>query len=115
MSKTLLYAAAVIGVAGCALAHAGGTPFPLPQYQAGSADGQRYDRVVVITADGQAIDVSGGETVKFVDAVTHRSFVWHFGAVGDGAFDLAAVAPAGALSETHLMVNVAQGISGDTH
>jgi len=101
MSKTMLYAAAVIGVAGCALAHAGGTPFPLPQYQAGSADGQRYDRVVVITAD--------------VDAVTHRSFVWHFGAVGDGAFDLAAVAPAGALSETHLMVNVAQGISGDTH
>lgn len=68
-------------------------------------DGQ-YDRVITITPDAQWVNVTQDETVKFVDAASGKSFVWHFD-TASFAFDLGRVASNGALAGRHVQAYIA--------
>ena len=106
MSKLIFFALAAIVFSASALVRAG----ELPQYHGGPGSDQAYDRVITVKPDAKWVNVTSGQTVKFVDATTGRSFVWHFDMRNFVVFDLAAVAPSGVLSHEHLTVYVAQDI-----
>ena len=103
MKKSILTAIALAGLFGATLASAG-----VPRYVGELADGQTYDREITIKADAKWVNVRSGETVKFTDAATGKSFVWRFDTPGSEAFDLAAFAPRGSLAEQHLTAYVSQ-------
>ena len=64
-----------------------------------------YNRVITITPQTKWVNVNQGEDVKFVDTATGQSFVWNFDTTNP-VFDLATVAPAGALGDQHVMAYV---------
>ncbi len=82
----------------------------LPMYHGGPGDARHFDRVITVRADARWVNVMSGETVRFVDAATGRSFVWRFDIPGLAVFDLAAVAPRGVLTPPQLTVYVAQNV-----
>jgi hypothetical protein len=56
-----------------------------------------YERVITISPNARWVNVNRDETIKFIDASSGKSFVWHFKTPAD-RFDLSKVAPAGILS-----------------
>lgn len=82
----------------------------LPLFHGVPGSDQSYDKVVTIKPDAKWVNVTSGESVKFVDVTTGRSFVWRFDMRNFVVFDLVAVAPPGVLSHEHLTVYVAQDI-----
>lgn len=106
MKKAVFAVVWALNVAASAVTLAG----ELPLYHGGPGNDQSYDRVVTIKADAKWVNVMSGETVRFVDAATGKSFVWRFDIPNIATFDLAAVAPRGILSHEHLTVYVAQNI-----
>ena len=108
MKKSILSTIALAGIFGATLAGAAG----MPKYIGELADGQSYDREISIKPDAKWVNVHSGETVKFTDVASGRSFVWRFDTPrGSEVFDLAAVAPRGALAEQHLTAYVDQNPS----
>jgi Heavy-metal resistance protein CzcE len=105
MKKIILVTMAAIGIAGGVATQAGG----LPVYHGEPGDALSANRVITIKPNAKWVNVSSGETVKFVDVASGKSFVWQFDMPGSTAFDLVAVAPQGVLAEKHLTVFVAQG------
>jgi hypothetical protein len=93
-------------LAGCAAV----TPGVLPPFYGEPGSENSFDKVVNIPPDAKWVNVKSGETVKFVDLASGRSFVWSFQLRNFAVFDLAAVAPRGVLSHEHLTVYVAQDI-----
>ena len=80
-----------LSVATVGLAHAAGGP---ALFQERWQD--TYNRVITITSQTRSVNVSQGESVKFIDTVTGQSFVWHVN-TNNFEVDLAKVAPAGLL------------------
>jgi hypothetical protein len=79
-----------------------GTPVHngIPDYQ---PQPQSVDRTIVIGADTKHVNVTGGETVKFM--VGDRSFEWFFNTyTASRAFDLQEIAPEGILGNQHIKV-----------
>ena len=74
MKKSILSVAAAIGLAGGTIAYAEGSPM----FYGSQGDEQSYDRVITIKPEAKAVNVTSGETVKFVDAASGKSFVWRF-------------------------------------
>lgn len=95
-----------LSLSGCVAVAPGALP---PHYgQPGSE--YSYDKVVDIKPDAKWVNVTSGETVKFVNTASGKSFVWRFDMRNFAVFDLASVAPRGVLSHEHLTVYVAQDI-----
>lgn len=82
----------------------------LPLFHGVPGSDQSYDKIVTIKPDAKWVNVTSGESVKFVDVTTGRSFVWRFDMRNFAVFDIVAVAPPGVLSHEHLAVYVAQDI-----
>ena len=82
----------------------------LPQYHGSAGDAHHFDRVITVRAGARWVNVMSGETVKFVDAASGRSFVWRFDIPNLATFDLVAVAPRGVLTPDRLTVYVAQNV-----
>jgi hypothetical protein len=85
-------------------AEAAGTPL----FVGDPGDEASVQRVITIKPDAKWVNVTEDETVKFVDAATGKSFVWHFDTGRATVFDLATVAPADVLGGHHLAAYVAQ-------
>ena len=64
-----------------------------------------YNRVIKISPETKVVNVAQGEDIEFVDTATGQSFVWNFDAASP-KFDLATVAPAGALGGQHVIAYV---------
>ena len=86
------------------------TPGALPTFYGEPGSDNSFDRVVSVKPGDRWVNVKSGETVKFVDLASGKSFVWSFQLRNFAVFDLAAVAPRGILSHEHLTVYVAQDI-----
>jgi hypothetical protein len=82
----------------------------LPLYHGSPGHEGTFDRVITLRADARWVNVMSGETVKFVDAASGRSFVWRFDIPNLATFDLVAVAPRGVLTPERLTVYVAQNV-----
>ena len=55
-------------------------------------------RTIVITPETKSVNVTGGETIKFV--ANNQTFAWHFDvAMTVSSFELNLVAPAGSLTQ----------------
>src|SRR5687768_591830 len=67
-----------------------------------------FERVITISPNAKWVNVNRDETIKFIDASSGKSFVWHFRTPAD-RFDLSKVAPAGILSGRQIIAYV--GIS----
>src|SRR5258705_8341423 len=106
MKKIIRFsAAAAVAVAAAALtmastASAGGYDPSQDRGELGIAD--VYNRVITITPETKWVNVNQGEDVKFVDVATGQSFVWNFDTTNP-MFDLATVAPSGALGGQHVI------------
>ena len=92
MKNTLTVAIAAVGLVGCLFAAAQGRGniflgSPVPVAQAG--------RTIVINPETRWVNVSQGETIRFVAGSTE--FNWRFDGPDARSFDLAQVAPAGAV------------------
>src|SRR3954467_14348427 len=55
------------------------------------------ERVIKIAPDAKWVNVTEGETVKFIDEASGKSFAWRFDTIV-AVFDLSRVAPAGVLA-----------------
>ncbi len=69
------------------------------------AAGVFIDCVVTITPDMTSIGIYRIQNVRFIDASTGQSFVWHFDTKATG-FDLSKVAPAGIPAAAHVRTYV---------
>lgn len=79
---------------------------PLPGFLHGSpADPQQVQRVVTIQPDTRWVNVTQGESVRFV--VGSAQFDWRFDGHDNRSFDLQTVAPPGALTRP-VMVYIAR-------
>ena len=56
-----------------------------------------FERVITISTNARWVNVNRDESIKFIDASSGKSFVWHFKTPADRV-DLSKVAPAGILS-----------------
>ena len=104
MRNSMLSVAAAIRHSGATLAYAKG----LRMFYGSPGDGRSYGRVITITPAAKSVNVSSGESVKFADAASGQSFVWRFDTPTWTEFDLAVVAPVGALENRHLKICVEQ-------
>jgi hypothetical protein len=64
------------------------------------------ERVIKIAPDAKWVNVTEGETVKFIDEASGKSFAWRFDTIV-AVFDLGRVAPAGVLAGHHVDAYVA--------
>ncbi len=106
MKKSMFSVLLVTIFAAAAMVSAG----ELPLFHGEPGSDQSFDRVITVKPDAKWVNVMSGETVKFVDATTGKSFVWRFDIPNLATFDLAAVAPRGVLSHDRLTVYVAQNV-----
>lgn len=106
MKKLSIVFLFALQLAGCAAV----TPGALPPFYGEPGSENTFDKVVNIAPDAKWVNVKSGETIKFVDLASGRSFVWSFQLRNFAVFDLVAVAPRGVLSHEHLTVYVAQDI-----
>ena len=104
MKKSMVSTLALAGLFSASLAGAAG----VPQFVGEAGDSRAVDREITIQPDAKWVNVRNGETVKFKDVASGKSFVWHFDTPTWAVIDLAAVAPRGALGEAHLVAYVAQ-------
>ncbi len=104
MKKSIVSALALAGIFGATLASAGG----VPQYVGELSGSQMIDREITIQPNAKWVNVRNGETVKFTDAATGKTFAWRFDTPTWAVFDLAEVAPKGVLAEQHLTAFVSQ-------
>lgn len=74
-------------------------------YTGNPGDQNAYDRVVNITPNTRWVNANAGETIKFVDGTSGKSFVWHFDVAHWSVIDLNAVAPE-ALGGRHITAYV---------
>jgi len=106
MKKTIRFSAAAAAAAALTMAatvSAGGYNPGQDHGELGVAD--VYNRTITITPETRWVNVSQGEDVKFVDTATGQSFVWNFDTTNP-MFDLATVAPPGALGGQHVTAYV---------
>ena len=87
---------------------AGQPAFAVPVDQDFGSPGEEAnaERVIKIAPDAKWINVTEGETVKFVDEASGKSFVWRFDTIV-GVFDLNRVAPADVLAGHQVKAYVA--------
>jgi hypothetical protein len=107
MKHAVRYGTTVIGVA-AALTSAAAAFAIGPQtspYLGDPGDASIADRTITITPATKWVNVTRGETVKFVDASSRQSFVWNFDTPTWATIDLAEVAPAG-LGGRHVLAYV---------
>ncbi len=64
-----------------------------------------FERVITISPNAKWVNVNRDETVKFIDASSGKSFVWHFKTPADRV-DLSKVAPSGVLSGRQIVAYV---------
>ena len=70
---------------------------PVDRDFGGASEEQNAERVTKIAPDAKWVNVTEGETIKFIDEVSGKSFAWTFDTIV-GVFDLSRVAPAGLLA-----------------
>lgn len=75
------------------------------QYIGQPGDANMFDRVVTIAPNAKWVNVTRGETVKFVDSATGQSFVWQFDTLNWTVVDLGNAAPS-ALGGRHVSAYV---------
>jgi hypothetical protein len=107
MKHTIRYGVAVVGFATALGASAGALAVGSGPSVGAPGDSELLDRTITIGPNTKWVNVTGGETVRFVDTVSNKSFVWHFDAPNWETFDLAQVAP-DALAGQHVVAYVAQ-------
>ena len=79
---------------------------PVDQDFGSASDDRSADRVIKIAPDAKWVNVAEGETVTFIDEASGKSFAWKFDTIVK-VFDLAKVAPEGALTGHHVDAYVA--------
>ena len=70
-----------------------------------NAEGASVDRVIMLTPETQSVGVYRNQTVKFVDVVSGRNFIWRFDTINT-AFDLDQIAPDGVAGAGHIKTYV---------
>lgn len=83
---------------GLTMASAGNVAFavPIDQDFGNASEEQNAERVIKIAPDAKWVNVTEGETIKFIDEASGKSFAWKFDTIV-AVFDLNRVAPAGML------------------
>ena len=76
-------------------------------------DSNSFDRVITIAPNAKWVNVTRGETIKFVDASSGQSFVWRFDTPNWTMVDLGAVAP-DSLGGRHVSAYVANSPDDNT-
>ena len=71
-----------------------------------SSEEASAERVIKIAPDAKWVNVTEGETIKFIDEASGKSFAWRFDTIV-AVFDLSRVAPAGVLAGHHVDAYVA--------
>ena len=94
--RTIRVVAAGSLVCALMLGSAGHAAFAIPVDQdfGSASEEQNAERVIKIAPDAKWVNVTEGETVKFIDEASGKSFAWRFDTIV-GVFDLSRVAPAG--------------------
>ncbi len=108
MKRLFQSATAIVGLA-AALAFASGAlaaGYSLEQDVGILGSDNVFERVITISPNAKWVNVNREETIKFIDASSGKSFVWHFKTFADKV-DLGKVAPAGVLSGRQLLAYVA--------
>ena len=80
---------------------------PVDQDFGSASDEQNAGRVIKIAPDAKWVNVTEGETIKFIDEASGKSFAWRFDTIVN-VFDLGRVAPNGALAGHHVDAYVAK-------
>jgi hypothetical protein len=79
---------------------------PVDQDFGSASEEQNAERVIKIAPDAKWVNVTEGETVKFIDEASAKSFVWRFDTIV-AVFDLNRVAPAEMLAGHQVKAYVA--------
>lgn len=84
---------------------------PVTENEFGTAvHGGPVDRDILISSFTNAVNVTRGETVRFL--VNGKSFSWRFDTLGTPVFDLRQIAPAGILGDRSIRAYVAEEYRG---
>ena len=67
-----------------------------PEYIGVLSESHGIGREIIVTPETKTVNVAQYETVRFTHTTTGKTFGWDFSTRRGGAFDLSAVAPAGA-------------------
>ena len=70
---------------------------PVDQDFGSVSEEQNAGRVIKLAPDAKWVNVTEGETIKFIDEASGKSFAWRFDTIV-AVFDLSRVAPAGILA-----------------
>lgn len=102
--RTHLLSLAVVGALGASGAAFGNHPAASPDLGTPVHEG-KADRTIVLDAGMKWVNITGGETIKFV--VDGKSFLWRFDVYNTSpVFDLNQIAPAGMLGDRAIKVYV---------
>lgn len=96
----------LIFAAGLGLSGQAAVAVPVDQDFGTPVDEANVERVIKIAPGAKWVNVTEGETVKFIDEASGKSFAWRFDTIV-GVFDLSRVAPAGVLAGHHVDAYVA--------
>jgi hypothetical protein len=103
--RTHLLSLAVVGALGTSGVTFANHPAANPNWGTPVHEGSA-DRTIVLDANAKWVNVTGGETIRFV--VAGKSFLWRFDTYStEPAFELNKIAPAGMLGERAIRVYVA--------
>ncbi len=107
MKQSIRCGAAVFGFVTALGSATGALAVGLGQSVGAPGDSAMPDRTITIGPNTKWVNVTGGETVRFIDTASNKSFVWYFNTPEWTTFDLAQVAP-DALAGQHVIAYVAQ-------
>jgi hypothetical protein len=79
---------------------------PIDQDFGTASEERSAERVIKIAPDAKWVNVTEGETIKFIDEASGKSFAWRFDTIV-GVFDLNRVVPAGMLEGHQVKAYVA--------
>jgi hypothetical protein len=79
---------------------------PIDQDFGSASEEQSAERVIKISPDAKWVNVTEGETIKFIDEASGKSFAWKFDTIV-AVFDLNRVVPAGMLEGHQVKAYVA--------
>jgi len=84
---------------------------PVTENELGTAVHEdRVDREIRLSASTMAVNVTRGETVRFL--VNGKSFSWRFDTLGTPVFELRRIAPAGVLGDRAIRAYVSEEYRG---
>jgi hypothetical protein len=107
MKQSIRYGTAIFGLVAALGAAPAAFAVGSSQYVGDPGDPAMSDRTITIQPSTKWVNVVRGETVKFIDTASNKSFVWNFDTPTWATFDLAQVAP-DALAGQHVIAYVAQ-------